>query len=48
VLQGRGLASRLAEFGLHTAEASGLPVIVECPFVRNYMRRRGERGDAAR
>jgi predicted GNAT family acetyltransferase len=38
-LRGRGIAGRLAEFGLKHAEASGLPVVVECPYVRSYMKR---------
>jgi predicted GNAT family acetyltransferase len=38
-LRGRGIAGRLAEFGLQRAQASGLPVVVECPFVRSYMKR---------
>jgi predicted GNAT family acetyltransferase len=39
-LRGRGVAGRLAAYGLHIAETSGLPVIVQCPFVRSYLQRR--------
>lgn len=38
-LGGRGIGGRLAEFGLRVAEASGLPVVVLCRFVRDYMKR---------
>jgi predicted GNAT family acetyltransferase len=40
-LRGRGLAQRLAAFGVAAARASGLPMVVECPFVRKYLEKNG-------
>jgi predicted GNAT family acetyltransferase len=37
--RGRGIANELAKSGLEAARASGLPVIVRCPFIRDYLRK---------
>ena len=38
-LRGRGLAGALAKAGLEAARASGLRVVVLCPFVRAYLKK---------
>lgn len=38
-LEGRGLASRLAQHGLEYARENGLRVVPICPFVLVYLRR---------
>lgn len=38
-LQGQGLGSLLARTALESARADGLPIVVRCPFVREYLRR---------
>ena len=43
--EGRGIASRLAKFGLDQARRKGLGVIVICPFVRSYVERHPEERD---
>ena len=47
-LGGRGIGRRLAEFGLHVAEGTGLPVVVLCRFVRDYMKRHNRQVRAPR
>jgi predicted GNAT family acetyltransferase len=37
--RGRGIAGLLAEAGLRSARAEGLPIVVRCPFVRAYLRK---------
>ena len=46
--EGRGIASRLAKFGLDEARARELGVIVICPFVRSYVERHPEERDNIR
>jgi len=43
--EGRGVASRLAKFGLDDARRRELGVIVICPFVRSYIERHPEERD---
>ena len=43
--EGRGVASRLAKFGLDEARRKELGVIVICPFVRAYIERHPEERD---
>jgi hypothetical protein len=43
--EGRGVASRLAKFGLDDARRRELGVIVICPFVRSYVQRHPEELD---
>lgn len=43
--EGRGVASRLAKFGLDEARRRELGVIVICPFVRSYIERHPEERD---
>jgi hypothetical protein len=43
--EGRGIASRLAKFGLDEARRRELGVIVICPFVRSYVERHPEERD---
>lgn len=38
-LRGRHLGERLAETALRSAPAEGLSIIIECPFVRDYVRK---------
>jgi predicted GNAT family acetyltransferase len=44
-LRGRGIASQLAKVGLQSARAEGLPIVVQCPFVRAYLRKHPAAGD---
>jgi len=37
--RGRGVANELAKFALQAARASGVPVVVRCPFIRAYLRK---------
>jgi predicted GNAT family acetyltransferase len=46
--EGRGIASRLAKFGLDEARRKELGVIVICPFVRRYVERHPEERDIVR
>jgi hypothetical protein len=41
-LRGRGIGERLARAALETARASGLRVVIRCPFVRAYMEKHPE------
>lgn len=41
-LRGRDLGGRLAEAAIRAARAEGLPIVVECPFVREYVRKHPE------
>ncbi|MGH9407900.1 MAG: GNAT family N-acetyltransferase [Vicinamibacterales bacterium] len=41
-LRGRGIAQHLARTGLEAARASGLRVVVRCPFVRTYLEKHPE------
>lgn len=43
--EGRGVASKLAKFGLDEARRRELGVIVTCPFVRSYVQRHPEELD---
>ena len=43
--EGRGIASKLAKFGLDEARRRELGVIVICPFVRSYIERHPEERD---
>ena len=43
--EGRGIASKLAKFGLDEARRRELGVIVNCPFVRSYVERHPEERD---
>jgi len=43
--EGRGIASKLAKFGLDQARRKQLGVIVICPFVRSYIERHPEERD---
>ena len=43
--EGRGIASKLAKFGLDEARRRELGVIVVCPFVRSYLQRHPEELD---
>lgn len=38
-LRGRHLGDRLAEAAIRAARAEGLPIVIECPFVREYVRK---------
>jgi predicted GNAT family acetyltransferase len=38
-LRGRGIASQLAQVGLQSARAEGLPIVVRCPFVQAYLKK---------
>ena len=44
-LEGRGIASKMAQFALDDARAQGLAVIPRCPFVAGYIRRHPEYAD---
>jgi uncharacterized protein len=46
--EGKGIASRLAKFGLDEARRRELGVIVICPFVRSYIERHPEERDIVR
>jgi uncharacterized protein len=41
-LEGKGIASALAHFGLEWAKENNMPVKVLCPFVAAYLRRHPE------
>jgi uncharacterized protein len=41
-LEGKGIASALAHFGLEWAKENGVPVKVICPFVAIYLKRHPE------
>jgi predicted GNAT family acetyltransferase len=41
-LQGRGIAGRLARFGLEYAKREGLKVVALCPFVKSYLEKHPE------
>jgi uncharacterized protein len=43
--EGHGIGSRLARFALERARESGERVVVECPFVRSWLRRHREYDD---
>ncbi|HEU4573109.1 MAG TPA: GNAT family N-acetyltransferase [Candidatus Limnocylindrales bacterium] len=43
--EGHGIGGRLARFALDRARASGERVVVECPFVRSWLRRHREYDD---
>ena len=45
MLRGRGIANQLAKVGLQFARAEGLPIVVQCPFVRAYLREHPDAGD---
>ncbi len=38
-LRGQHLGERLADAAIRAARAEGLPIVIECPFVRDYVRR---------
>jgi uncharacterized protein len=38
-LRGRGIATRLVQGALESARSEGLPVVVRCPFVRDYLQK---------
>ncbi len=38
-LRGQHLGERLAEAAIRAARAEGLSIVIECPFVREYVRR---------
>ena len=44
-LEGRGIASKMAQVALDDARAQGLAVIPRCPFVASYIRRHLEYAD---
>lgn len=46
--EGRGIASKLAKFGLDEARRRELGVIVICPFVKAYVERHPEERDIIR
>ena len=46
--EGRGIAGRLAKFGLDEARRRELGVIVICPYVRRYLERHPEERDIVR
>lgn len=41
-LEGKGIASALAHYGLEWAKTNGMPVKVICPFVATYLKRHPE------
>jgi predicted GNAT family acetyltransferase len=41
-LEGKGIASALAHFGLEWAKENRIPVKVTCPFVATYLKRHPE------
>ena len=41
-LEGRGIGSRLVKTALEQAQAEGLKVVPQCPFVRAYIERHAE------
>lgn len=44
-LEGRGVASHMAQVALDDARARGLKVVAQCPFVASYIRRHPEYQD---
>lgn len=44
-LRGHGIAGKLAQAALEFARREGLRVVVQCPFVREYIRRHPEHAD---
>ena len=41
-LEGHGIASKMAKFALDEAQAEGLTIVPQCPFVRGYIERHPE------
>ena len=42
MLEGKGIASRLAKFALEWAQSNDLKLIVYCPFVTTYLKKHPE------
>lgn len=41
-LRGRQFGERLADAAIRAARSEGLPIVIECPFIRDYIRRHPE------